>query len=266
MNHTKKMHLEILEQHLTLNGTMTHQYAEKLLKVSPATVRRLFREMAQMQKAIRFHGGLSAVPEKNTGVVAIPHREVRQTEEKERLARRVFSEFSKTGLNMIHGGTTTQRIAKYLTNGMFLTDSVLFAAELSRMYPGGGGPSLLLTGGALDMEAGFLYGPKAQSIIRSYAAEVFVTSVRGIDRQGLLETDDQTVGVMRAMMSASRRTVVIADHLKFSQRGPCRVSGWNEIDLLITSENEENREDIEYLKKNGVTVELIEPFIKGEEK
>jgi DeoR/GlpR family transcriptional regulator of sugar metabolism len=258
------MHLEILEQHLLLNGTMTHQYAEKLLNVSPATVRRLFREMDQMQKAVRFHGGLSAFPEKNTGAVPIPRREVRQTEEKERLAIRVLSEFSAFGLNLIHGGTTTQRIAKYLTTGMFLTDSVLIAAEVCRKYPGGGGPSLLLTGGALDMTAGFLYGPKTQSVIRSYAADVFVTSVRGIDRQGLLETDDQTVGVMRAMMSASRRTVVIADHLKFRQRGSCRLSGWNEIDLLITSECEENRDDLDYLRKNGVKIELIEPFTKGE--
>ena len=260
------MHLEILEQHLSQNGTMTHQYAEKLLNVSPATIRRLFRELAQMQKAIRFHGGLTVIPEKNTGAVAIPQRERRQTEEKERLARRVLPEFSPSGLNLIHGGTTTQRITKYLTSGMFLTDSVLIAAELSRMYPGGGGPSMLLAGGTLDMKAGFLYGPKAQSVIRSYAADVFVTSVRGIDRQGLLETDDQTVGVMRAMMSAARRTIIIADHLKFTQRGPCRLAGWNEIDLLITSESEGNREDLEYLRKNGVKIELITHITKGEEK
>ena len=265
MSNTKKMHLTILEQHLLQNGTMTHQYAEKLLEVSPATVRRLFRELAQTHKAIRFHGGLSVISDKN-GAVAIPYREVRQAGEKERLAVRVLSEFSHSGLNLIHGGTTTQKIAKYLTAGMFLTDSVLIAAELSRIYPGGGGPDVLLTGGTLDMKAGFLYGPKAQSVIRSYAADVFVSSVRGIDRQGLLETDDHTVGVMRAMMAAARRTVIIADHLKFKQRGPCRLAGWNEIDLLITSESEENREELDYLRKNKVNIEVIGTFNQGEEK
>ena len=47
MNHTKKMHLEILEQHLTLNGTMTHQYAEKLLKVSRGVARDIFQNAHQ---------------------------------------------------------------------------------------------------------------------------------------------------------------------------------------------------------------------------
>ena len=260
----KKAYLEILERHLSLRGTLTHQYAEKLLKVSPATVRRLFREIALQRKAIRFHGGLSALPQESSGVIAIPHRETRLAEEKELLARQVLPEFSSAGLNMIHGGTTTFRIAKYLVSGIFLTDSVLIAAEVSRRYPGGDGPAMLLTGGQLDIRAGFLYGPKAVSDIRSYAAEVFVTGVRGLDRQGLLETDDQTVGVMRAMMDASRRTVVLADHLKFRQRGACRLAGWNEIDLLITSECKENQEDIAFLKGKGVRVELITE--KGEER
>lgn len=260
----KKTHFEILERHLSLRGNLTHQYAEKLLKVSPATVRRLFREMAQQHKGVRYHGGLSAVPGNGRGgVIAIPQREECLTEEKEQLARHVLVEFSDSGLNMIHGGTTTQRIAKYLVSGLYLTDSVLFAADLSRRYPGGDGPTMLLTGGQLDIKAGFLYGPKALSVIRSYAAEVFVTSVRGLDRQGLLETDDETVGVMRAMMAASKRTVVIADHLKFHQKGPCRLASWNEVDLLITRECEENRNDIDFLKKKGVRIELITLETKG---
>ncbi len=258
----KKAYLEILERHLSLRGNLTHQYAEKLLKVSPATIRRLFREMAQQHKAVRFHGGLSAIPDNNSGVIAIPQRENRLAEEKELLASQVLSEFSSSGLNMIHGGTTTQRIAKYLVSGTYLTDSVLIAAELSRRYPGGDGPSMLLTGGQLDIKAGFLYGPKALSVIRSYVAEVFVTSVRGVDRQGLLETDDQTVGIMKAMMAASRKTVVIADHLKFQQKGPCRLVGWNEVDLLITSECRENQDDIAFLKRKGIRIELINPITK----
>lgn len=249
---------EILEQHLALRGTLTHQEAEKLLKVSPATVRRLFREIAMQQKAIRFHGGLSVIPGSSPGTIAIPNREIRQMEEKELLARQVLPEISSTGLNMIHGGTTTQKIAKYLTKGMFLTDSVLIAAELSRLYPSGGGPSVLLTGGFMDTKAGFLYGPKSQSVIRTYAADVFITSVRGIDRHGPLETDDQTVGVMRAMMASSQKTIVLADHLKFKQKGPCRLSGWNEIDLLITSEHEENKADIAFLRNNGLNIKLID--------
>lgn len=254
----KERYREQLERHLALRGMISHQYAEKLLKVSPVTVRRLFREMAEKHLAIRFHGGLRAADDGRAGVIAIPQREATQSEEKELLARRASAECNPEGLNIIHGGTTTRKIAKYLTRGTFLLDSVLIAAELSRMYPGGDGPNVLLTAGSLDIKAGFLYGPKAWETIRSYSADVFITSVRGLDRKGLLETDDQTVGVMRAMMASSRRVVVVADHRKFGRRGPCRLCGWDKVDLLITTETAENASEIRNLRESGVHIELVE--------
>ena len=57
----KKRYLEQLQRHLLLRGAITHQSAEKMLKVSPVTVRRLFREMAEKHLAIRFHGGIRSV-------------------------------------------------------------------------------------------------------------------------------------------------------------------------------------------------------------
>ena len=255
----KERYREQLERHLALRGMISHQYAEKLLKVSPVTVRRLFREMAEKHLAIRFHGGLRTSDNGRTaGVIAIPQREATQSEEKEILARRASAECDTEGLTMIHGGTTTRKMAKYLTRGTFLLDSVLIAAELSRMYPGGDGPDVLLTAGSLDIRAGFLYGPRALETIRSYSADVFITSVRGLDRKGLLETDDQTVGVMRAMMASSRRTVVVADHRKFGRRGPCRLCGWDKVDLLITTETPENAQELRILRESGVHIELVE--------
>lgn len=253
----KEKNLKLLERHLALRGMISHQYAEKLLKVSPVTVRRLFREMAEKRRAIRFHGSIRALDDGRAGVIAIPQREAAQSEEKELLARRAAPECSQSGLNMIHGGTTTRKLAGYLKGGTYLMDSVLLAAELSRMYPGGDGPEIILTAGLLDVTAGFLYGPKAAEIVRSYCADVFLTSVRGFDLDGLLETDDRAVGMIRAMMDSSRRTVVIADHRKFGRRGNCRLCGWDKVDLLITSETPENSEALRRLKKSGVNLELI---------
>ena len=253
----KEKHLNLLERNLALRGMISHQYAEKLLKVSPVTVRRLFREMAENHRAIRFHGGIRALDDGRAGVVAIPQREATESEEKERLACRAALEFNREGLNMIHGGTTTRKVAKYLEAGTYLMDSVLIAAELSRMYPGGGGPEVILTAGLLDITAGFLYGPKAAEIVRSYCADVFLTSIRGFDEHGLLETDDHAAGMIRVMMESSRRTVVIADHRKFGRRGICRLCGWDKVDLLITVETQENAEALRRLKKSGVNIESI---------
>ena len=257
MTSLKEKHLNLLERNLALRGMISHQFAEKLLKVSPATVRRLFREMAESRRAIRFHGGIRTWDDGRAGVIAIPQREATQSEEKELLACRAALEFNRKGLNMIHGGTTTRKVARYLEAGTYLMDSVLIAAELSRMYPGGGGPEVILTAGLLDITAGFLYGPKAVEIIRSYCADVFLTSVRGFDRDGLLETDDRAVGMIRAMMDSSRRTVVIADHRKFGHRGICRLCNWSRVDLLITVETPENSEALRQLKKSGVNLESI---------
>ena len=251
--------LAALEQYHFLN---TRQCAA-LFNRSEATLRRDFILLQQAGLVKRLHGGIQSLTDDHSSPLAPLNLRGSWNQDQKRLLAETAVKYIGQGESiMIHGGTTTQRIAKYLVSGTYLTDSVLIAAELSRRYPGGDGPSMLLTGGQLDIKAGFLYGPKALSVIRSYVAEVFVTSVRGVDRQGLLETDDQTVGIMKAMMAASRKTVVIADHLKFQQKGPCRLAGWNEVDLLITSECRENQDDIAFLKRKGIRIELINPITK----
>ena len=253
----KEHYQRTLERHQALRGRITHRAAGELLKVSPATVRRIFREMADRHLALRYRGGLQQVNFTGNGVFSIPQRESSQAADKEILVQRAVAEFAPGALNMIHGGTTTSKIAKYLTSGSYLIDSVLIAAEISRLHPGGDAPPVILCGGSLDIRAGFLHGTRAEETIRAYCAETFITSVRGIDGEGLLETDDRAVGVIKAMMAASRRTVVVADHQKFSRKGQCRLCGWERVDLLITTRCEDNAPLLEELEKKGVRVVLL---------
>ncbi len=261
----RQRYADAILRYLSLHGSITHGNAERMLHVSPVTVRRLFRELAETHKATRVHGGLQALTYTSPGEIPIPQREFRQAEEKELLAQRALGYLDPERLNMIHGGTTTQYLAKYLTSGTFLTDSVSIADSLNRRFPNGDGPQLVLTGGIYNMKAGFLYGPKAQGIVRSYAAATLVTSVRGVDREGLLETDEHAVGILRSMMTASERMIVMADHRKFQIKGNCRLAGWSEVDVLITTESEENKELLQELRKAGLNIDLISQITdKGE--
>lgn len=261
----KTRYADAILRYLAIHGSITHGSAERLLHVSPVTVRRIFRELAEDRRALRAHGELRAFAGVSDGTVPVLQREYRQAEEKEILAQRALGYLDPNRLNMIHGGTTTQYLAEYITAGSYLTDSVSFAEALNRRFPAGNGPNLAVTGGILNMKAGFLYGPKAQAVVRSYAAAVFLTSVRGLDREGLLETDEHTVGIMRSMMAASGKTIVLADHRKFDTAGNCRLAAWSEIDLLITFDAPENAGMIRELLAAGVKIDLIplEPKKKG---
>ncbi len=250
-------HADSIIRYLALHGSITHGNAERMLHVSPVTVRRLFRALAENHRAIRVHGGLRAFSGSAGGTIPVSQREFRQPREKELLAQRVLGYLDAERLNMIHGGTTTQYLSKYITSGCYLTDSVFFADALNRRFPNGDGPALVVTGGILNMKAGFLYGPKAQAVVRSYVAAVLVTSVRGCDAAGLLETDEHSTGMIRNMMLSAEKTIVVADHRKFHIKGNCRLAGWKEIDLLVTTENAGNADFLKRLQDQGVQVDII---------
>ncbi|MDD3153278.1 MAG: DeoR/GlpR family DNA-binding transcription regulator [Victivallaceae bacterium] len=253
----KAHYVNAVMNHLATHEQLSTCAACKLLQVSPATVRRIFNEMAQQNHVVHVHGGVQLIPARDGATIPFAIREQWQSGEKELLARKALENLRNDSTTFVHSGTTTLFLAKYITQGTFITDSVAFAQVLCRRFPEEYGPNVILTGGTLDRKAGMLHGYKTERSIRSYHADFMITSVRALDSGGLIETDDIAVGTQRAMMSCSDKVIVLADHLKYSRKGTCRLAGWNEVFLLITTECEENRRMIGQLRDKGVRIVTV---------
>ncbi len=256
----KEQAVKIL-QYLDTHETIGTAEACALLGVSEATVRRIFNMIAHSGSAVRFHGGLKAVS--GNPNIAIPFllRKQWQSHEKEQLARKALELLKPDSVTFVHSGSTTLFLGKFISSGTFITDSVTLAELLNQRFPGAAGPEVILTGGTLDRQGNMLTGYKAELGAAGYRADFLITSVPGLDEYGLIETDDNAVGVQRTMIKHARTVIVLADQNKFREQGYCHLAPWKDVDILITTESPRNRALLTAIRAQGVRVVTVPPPI-----
>jgi len=245
--------------YLDIHETLTTREAQKLLSVSEATARRIFALLAGSGNVERIHGGVRSLPNSIGRTIPFQIRKQWQSAEKELLARRALEFLKPDSIAFIHSGTTTLFLGKFISSGTFITDSVTLAELLTRRFPGDAGPEVILCGGTLDRKGGMLSGSRAEAAIGGFHADFMITSVRGIDSLGPIETDEKAVGIQRRMMENSAKVIVIADHNKFRRNGYCYLARWREIDVLITTDIPENRSICEGIRAAGTQVITLPP-------
>lgn len=255
----KKEQIVKILQYLDTHEVINTGEGRELLGVSEATVRRIFNLVARSGSAVRFHGGLKAV---SAGAnIAIPFllRKQWQSHEKELLARKALEFLKPDSVTFVHSGSTTLFLGKFISCGTFITDSVTLAELLGQRFPGKTGPEVILTGGTLDRKGNMLTGYKAEQGAAGYQADFLITSVPGIDEYGLIETDDNAVGIQKTMIEHANTVIVLADHHKFQRQGYCHLAPWKDVDILITTEAGENSALLEVIRAQGVRVVALPP-------
>lgn len=226
----------------------------ELLHITPATARRLANRLAEHQMARRVHGGVRRIPPDLNPSIPFPLRELWFREEKRLLARRALELVRKDAVLFIHGGSTTFCFGELIADGSVITNSLHLAALLCERFPGEAGPEVIVPGGTLDRKAVILSGSRTERAIAGYRADAVFFSARGLDGEGVLDTSEATVGVARAMIEHAGLVVMLADHSKFHSFGMARMVWWNEVDVLVTCDCEENRRDREAIQRKGVRI------------
>jgi len=247
--------LHYLESHEFLST----EQAFALFGGSPATIRRAFSRLAESNSVKRVHGGVSRMRMGGGSGEPIPFSMRGQwfADEKARLAERAMEFAPKNGAMFIHSGSTTLALARYITQGTVITNSINVCELLMHRFPSGGGPEIILPGGTFDLKAGVMAGPRTESVIREYLAETAFFSARGMDEEGLLDPSDNLASVVRPMIQNADRAVMIADHSKFRKFGLARMVPWKLVDILVTSDYAENHPWFEMIEKHGVKIVTI---------
>jgi DeoR family transcriptional regulator, fructose operon transcriptional repressor len=203
------------------------------LRVTTETVRRDLTALERHAVLRRVHGG--AIPIERLGFEpALAARDTVLTAEKERIARLALAELPDEGSILLDAGTTTARLAEalpadrelvVLTNGLPIAMSLSVRPNITVLMLGGRVRGR--TQAAVDAWA-------IQALADSYVDVAFI-GTNGISLERGLTTPDTTESaVKRAMVSAARRCVVLADHTKVGQDHLSRFAELDEIDTLIT--------------------------------
>jgi DeoR/GlpR family transcriptional regulator of sugar metabolism len=228
----------VILSELDRDGTVRVSDLVRILGVSDMTVRRDLGALERQGLLDKVHGGAMVRAEPSTSEPGFEANSARQRAEKEAIAARAASLVQPGSAIAISAGTTTYALARHLvdvpqltvvTNSIWVAD-VLYRASSNST-------SVLLTGG-LRTPSDALVGPLAITSLTSLHLDAVFMGVHGMDtRAGFSTPNLLEAETNRAMISAGRRLVVLADSTKWGIVGLSTMAELNDASLVISDTN-----------------------------
>jgi DeoR family glycerol-3-phosphate regulon repressor len=135
---------------------------------------------------------------------------------------------------IVNVGTTTEEVARALVERrdlVVITNNLTVVAILSGIP----GKELILAGGIVRQTDGAVVGDEAVAFMRRFKADYAVIGASALDEDGaILDYDMREVAVARAIIENARRTVLVADVLKFERSAPVRICDVSDIHAFVT--------------------------------
>lgn len=196
------------------NGSMTVEEISGALRVSASTVRRDLDALGEEGSVRRSYGGASTV-ERTTFEPLFRDRLRQNQREKARIGRCAAS-MLEPGQSVIFDSSSTvlgavealERLAipvTAVTNDVNIASALADIPEANVVVPGGE-----VRGGSFT-----LLGSYTQSFLQDLHVDVALMGIHAVTDGLLSDTSLSVAEAKRAMIGASRRTILLADHSKF---------------------------------------------------
>ncbi len=201
------------------------------LEVSEVTIRKDLSFLEERGKLVRVHGG-AVLAEDQGRLRTIAVREEEHTAEKRAIARKARELIRPGETIFIDAGSTCAFLAREIQamELRVVTNSLDAIMELA----GSPGISIFSTGGSFRPEARSFIGPAALETIRGVQIETCFLGTTGFSRRGVFSSQNTIESqVKAAVIKASRRAVMLADHSKFGASAFSVFARAGDIDILI---------------------------------
>ncbi|MBV6646062.1 MAG: DeoR/GlpR transcriptional regulator [Cyclobacteriaceae bacterium] len=222
------------------------------LKVSPDTIRRDIKELDDLQKLKKVHGGAVSngynINGQNTLV------DIYAVESKIKIAKKALELIENDSVVLISGGTTNLELIRQLPQKLqatFFTPSLPIAIELLS-HPE---IEVILIGGRLSKESQIAVGGSALNILSEIKVDICFLGTGYLDPiNGLTEFDWEVVQMKKAMINASKKVVSLTISEKLNSRQRYKICEIQAINTLITELDAEDPHLMPYKNQN---IEII---------
>lgn len=207
----------------------------RALGVSDMTIRRDLELLHDRGLIEKVHGGAAAIEGSSLFEPGFTVKSSLMQNEKSAIAGSAVSLVAPGTAIAISAGTTTYALARRLIDvpGLtVLTNSVPVADVL---YRDGRPDQTVILSGGVRTPSDALVGPFAVEVIRSLHVDTVFMGSHGMDsRSGFTTPNILEAETNRALIEASRRLVVLADHTKWGIIGISSVARLEDADTIIT--------------------------------
>lgn len=211
--------LQVLNEKKYTNVT---ELAEQL-HFSESTIRRDLKKLEQERMVYCSHGGITSNIHPNLET-PLQLRLATNRHTKSVIARRAAEMVEDNMIVMMDASTSVMEMIPYLRgkkNLTIITCCLSTAIQVSELLD----CTLICTGGKYHAPVASLVGVSAEATIKNWFADIMFFSVHSIDAQnGLTDQGEEVAHMKSAMLSQSRKSVLLADSSKFGQTSSFRIA------------------------------------------
>jgi DeoR/GlpR family transcriptional regulator of sugar metabolism len=208
--------------------------------------------MERAGEIIRVHGGVLD-PGYVRSELSIDERLLRNSSAKKAIAAKAISLLPPGASVFVDAGSTCLEAGKALLGRKdirIITHSVaLIAAALHAQA------EVLCIGGELRKVSGALVGGSALGALSNLQADFAFLGSTGLDDSGCSTTELSEAEMKKAILSRSKRKLLLADSAKWRHPSTIRFASWKDLDDWIT-DNGLPSKDAKSLRSSGITIHL----------
>lgn len=233
---------------LTRHGQLTVEEAADWLRVSPATIRRDFEQLAEQELITRTRGG--AVAKGVSYDLPLRYKTARHSAEKQRIGKAAATLVEPGMVVALNGGTTTTEVARALavrpelggtgdspqltvvTNALNIANELLLRSRMK----------IVVAGGVVRPQSYELVGPLGAALLREVMLDVVMLGVDAIDvTLGAAAHHEGEAAMNRLMVDQARRVVIVADASKLGEHAFARICPTDRVETLVTDSGADPR-------------------------
>jgi len=228
---TETRHDSILET-LRRRGYAAIDELAAALCVTPQTIRRDLQDLAGRGVVRRHHGGVSLPSSIANTDYALRH--VENADAKARIAKVAAGQVPEGSSVFLTLGTTVEATAAALSEKRELR-VVTNSTAAARILGGAPGVAVQVLGGTYAAHNGGLVGALTAELAARWRCDLLITGIGAVCAKGwLLDYHEEEVAVARMMHAHARRTMLVADHTKFTKLATCALAPLSAVALLVT--------------------------------
>lgn len=229
-----------LAQRVRRDGRIDVAAASEEFEVAPETIRRDLGALERQGILRRVYGG--AVPvERLDFEPAVAQRDETNSREKERIARAALELLPERGTLLLDAGTTTGRLAGMLPADReftVVTNSLPAANQLAHRQ----NCTLHLLGGRIRPTTLAAVESWALRVLDGLTVDLGFFGANGFSvERGCTTPDTAESAVKSAMVRACRQRALLADHTKYADDQFSRFATIDELDVLVTDSELDER-------------------------
>lgn len=242
--------LDSIYSMLLKKGKMSVEDLSETFMVTPTTIRRDLLVLEEKGYILRSRGFAEAIYVDNTPSIF--------QDEKRRIAK-AASTFVQNGMSLaLDSGTTVEETLRYImetgkvTVLDIVTHSLPAALLASRQY------QVSMPGGSVLPLNDALVGSDVETFYQNIKVDLAFLGSTGVNNtNGLTISYPLQISVKKKVVECSKQCIALMDSSKYLRSGIYVFCDFSDIDVLITVETDENKEQIERIGKEGVKIILV---------